>query len=316
LQYNGPYLDGFCLEGVLAFFVFIPDESLHRRSIQAVSVFDCLAPFSTTGASPTIHEQDGHHDTVRAIHGERSAAEVDDWIRYWLGRTNATLHRLYDLSRAATAAGNVDFDEHLRHILQFERIFFEVTWSCSMLDQFLRKIIAYAVVDKITSFMRDAPWCAVGSSPRSFGTQKYVAALTNAFVVGRLPGLFRNPLLTANATAWLTTIHTDIVETSRRFSYPSGLINAGNVDWSATAPHLNACITLPGNAPVVSEDIYAAQVIRAVRNTHHGFTDLNPGAFAVLSASSGVISEELSSLLPFLAFAMLDNPDDAISSNW
>ena len=37
---------------------------------------------------------------------------------------------------------------------------------------------------------------------------------------------------------------------------------------------------------------------------------------AVLSSSSGVISDELPAVLPFLAFAMLDDPDAALSHSW
>ncbi|WP_339745971.1 hypothetical protein [uncultured Rubinisphaera sp.] len=66
----------------------------------------------------------------------------------------------------------------------------------------------------------------------------------------------------------------------------------------------------------VTEEGYIGQLVRAVRNTHHGFAELYTGPFAVLGTSSGVISDELPSILPFLAFAMLDDPNAAISQSW
>jgi hypothetical protein len=145
LQYNGPFIDGFCLRGIFSVFVFIPNESVHRRSFRNASIFDILAPYSSAGTAGDVYEEEGQHDTIRAIHPKRTATEIEDWVRYWLNRANATLDRLYNLCRADDGAGNIDLDEYVRGILQFERIFFEITWSCSMLDQFLRKVVTYAV---------------------------------------------------------------------------------------------------------------------------------------------------------------------------
>ena len=315
VQYNGPYIDGFTLRGIFSVFVFIPNESVHRRSFNNVSMFDVIAPFSSVGAGPEVFQEDGHHDTIRAIHGKRNAADIEEWVRYWLNRADATLDRLYNLCRADDGARNVDLDEYLRGILQFERIFFEITWSCSMLDQFLRKVVAYAVIDKITAFMRDA-WCNPGTNPNSRGTDKFVKVMTAPFMVTRLPQLYQNPVLQAQAQGWLQAIHSNMLATQRNFTFPSNLIQAGNVDWAARSPNLAPCAALPGSGAVVTEEVYVGQLVRAVRNTHHGFAELFDRPFAVLGTSSGVISEELPALLPFLAFAMLDDPDVALRHDW
>lgn len=68
VQYNGPFIDGFCLRGIFSVFVFIPNESVHRRSFGNVSLFDILAPYSSVGAAGDIHVEDGQNDTIRAIH--------------------------------------------------------------------------------------------------------------------------------------------------------------------------------------------------------------------------------------------------------
>jgi hypothetical protein len=308
LQYNGPFIDGFCLRGIFSVFIFIPSESVHRRSFQNVSMFDILAPYSSVGAAGDLHVEDGHQDTIRALHPKRNAREIEEWVRYWLDRADATLDRLFNLCRADDGNGNIELDEYLRGILQFERIFFEITWSCSMLDQFLRKVVTYAVIDKVTAFMSNN-WGANG-------TAKFVNFFTAAFMVTRLSQLFQNPRLQADAHAWLQAIHNNMVATQRRHTYPSNLIQGGNVDWAGRGTHLAQCAALPGSAPVVTEEVYIGQLIRAIRNTHHGFADLYDRPFAVLSSSSGVVSDELPAVLPFLAFAMLDNPDVALSHSW
>lgn len=229
-------------------------------------------------------------------------------MRYWLNRADATLDRLYNLCRADDGAGNIDLDEYLRGILQFERIFFEVAWSCSMLDQFLRKVVTYAVLDKVTAFMSGA-WGANG-------TAKFVTFLTSPFMVTRLSQLIREPGLQAVAHGWLQAIHSNMVAKQRMHTFPSNLVQGGTVDWAARAAHLAQCANLPGSAAVVSEEVYIGQLVRAVRNTHHGFADLYDRPFAVLSSSSGVISDELPAVLPLLAFAMLDDPDAALSHLW
>ena len=308
VQYNGPFIDGFCLRGIFSVFVFIPNESVHRRSFSDTSVFNILAPFSSVGSAPDLYQEDGHDDVVRAIHPRRNAAEIEEWVRYWLTRADATLDRLYNLCRADDGAGNVDLDEYLRGILQFERVFFEITWTCSMLDQFIRKVVTYAVMDKVTAFMSNA-WGAGG-------TAKFVSIPTAAFMVTRLSQLYQKPGFQAVAQGLLQTIHDNIVAKQRLYTYPSDLIQGGNVDWVARSPGLVPCTTMPGSAATVSEEVYIGQLIRAVRNTHHGFADLFAGPFAVLGTSSGVISDELPAILPFLAFAMLDDPDAAISQSW
>lgn len=308
VQYNGPFIDGFCLRGIFSVFVLIPNESVHRRSFENVSMFDILAPYSSVGAAGDIHVEDGHSDTIRAIHPKRPAAEIEDWVRYWLNQADATLDRLYNLCRADDGAGNVDLDEYLRGILQFERIFFEITWSCSMLDQFLRKVVTYAVFDKVTAFMSGA-WGANG-------TAKFVNFLTSPFMVTRMSQLFQKPGLQAAAQGWLQTIHSNMLAKQRMHTFPSNLIQGGTVNWAARAAHLAQCANLPGSAAVVSEEVYIGQLVRAVRNTHHGFADLYDRPFAVLSSSSGVISDELPAVLPLLAFAMLDDPNAALSHSW
>ena len=309
VQYNGPFIDGFCLRGIFTVFAFIPNESVHRRSFSDTSVFNILAPFSSVGAAPQLYNEDGFDDHVRAIHGKRNAADIEDWVRYWMTRADATLDRLYNLCLADDGAGNVDLDKYLRGILQFERIFFEITWSCSMLDQFLRKVVSYAVMDKVTSFMSTAAWGA-------HGTARFVRILTAAFMVTRLSGLYQKPGFQAIAQGWLQTMHDNMIATQRNFTYPSNLIQGGNVDWAARSPGLAGCAGMPGSAATVTEEVYVGQLVRAVRNTHHGFAELFAGPFAVLGTSSGVISDELPALLPFLAFAMLDDPDAAISQSW
>jgi len=229
-------------------------------------------------------------------------------VRYWLNRADVTLDRLYNLCRAVDGAGNIDLDEYLRGILQFERIFFEITWSCSMLDQFLRKVVTYAVIDKVTAFMSNA-WGANG-------TAKFVNFLTEPFLVTRLSQLFQKPGFQATAEGWLQTIHNELVAKQRMHTFPSNLIQGGSVDWAARGAHLAQCALLPGGGAVISEGVYVGQLVRAVRNTHHGFADLFDRPFAVLSSSSGVISDDLPAVLPLLAFAMLDNPDLAISHSW
>jgi hypothetical protein len=81
------------------------------------------------------------------------------------------------------------------------------------------------------------------------------------------------------------------------------------VDWAARSSGLAPCVGLPCSATTVTEEVYIGQMVRSVWNTHHGFAELNAAAFAILGTSSGVISDELPSLLPFLAFALLDDPD-------
>jgi hypothetical protein len=315
VQYNAPYVDGFCLRGIFSVFVFIPDDSVHRRSFDTPSIFDVLAPFSSVGASADLFEQDGHHDSVRAIHPRRNSTEIEEWVRYWLLRTDATLDRLYNLCRVDDAAGNIDLDNYLRGILQFERIFFEITWSCSMLDQFLRKVVAYALMDKITAFMSDT-WCNPATNARSRGTDKFVKVMTAAFMVTRLPQLYQNPVLQAHATHWLQTVHSNVLAKQREHTFPSNLIQGGQVDWAARAAVLAPCATLPGSGAAIDEEVYVGQLVRAVRNTHHGFADLYDTPFAVLGSSSGAISDELPTILPFLAFAMLDDPDAALTHSW
>jgi hypothetical protein len=175
--------------------------------------------------------------------------------------------------------------------------------------------VSYAVIDKITAFMRDA-WCSPGTNPNSRGTDKFVKVVTAGFMVSRLPQLYQNPTLQAHAQAWLQTIHSNMLAKQRHYTFPSNLIQGGQVDWAARAAVLAQCANLPGSGPVVSEEVYVGQLVRAVRNTHHGFADLYDRPFAVLGSSSGVVSDELPAVLPFFAFAMLDDPDAALTHSW
>jgi hypothetical protein len=148
------------------------------------------------------------------------------------------------------------------------------------------------------------------------GTAKFVNFLTPQFMVNRLPQLLQKPGFQSAAQAWLQTIHNNIIAKQRMHTYPSNLILNGSINWAARAPHLSQCAALPGSSAVISEEVYVGQFVRAVRNTHHGFSDLYARQFAVLSSSSGVISDDLPAVLPFLAFAMLDDPDQALSHAW
>ena len=239
LQYNAPFVDGFCLRGIFTVFVFLPSVSVHRCSVRGTSVFDLLAPYSSVSAAPDVFTEDGQQDTVRAIHPQRTASQADTWLRYWLERANATLDRLYNLGLAADASGAVSVGNYLRGILQFERIFFEVTWACSMLDQFLRKIVTYAVLDKITSFMGNA-WGAGG-------TEKFVRALSPQFLIDRLPQLFANPELRAAARIGCgPSTPTCMRATACTFS-PT-LLQGGNIDLAASYAHLAECASFPAAA--------------------------------------------------------------------
>jgi hypothetical protein len=135
-------------------------------------------------------------------------------------------------------------------------------------------------------------------------------------MVNRLAQLYQNPTLQAHAQGWLETIHDNMLAKQRQHTFPSNLIQGGQVDWAARAAVLAQCANLPGSGPVVSEELYVGQLVRAVRNTHHGFADLYDRPFAVLGSSSGVVSDELPAALPFLAFAMLDDPDAALTHSW
>lgn len=74
--------------------------------------------------------------------------------------------------------------------------------------------------------------------------------------------------------------------------------------------------TLPQNLNRISEDAFLGALIRAIRNTHHGFASLNNTQVQVLMSHSGVVSEQLGALLPLFAFAVLDDPDAAINRRW
>jgi hypothetical protein len=311
VQYNGPYIDAFCLAGIFSTFILVPNESVHRRSIDTTSLQDCISPFSSATASSELHEDGGFQDTIRSIHPPRAAADTDAWVRYWVDRSNVAFDRLYNFSLATDAANNVDFDVMWRGILQFDRIFFEIAWSTSVLDQFIRKTFTYAVVDKITAFMGPA-WAP---APAAAGTQKFIAALTPAFLTNRLPQLFHNAILNANGMAWIQQVYNHALDVARQNSYPAQLIQAGSIDFTSFA-HLNRCQGMPGSGPQVNEATYLAQVIRAIRNTHHGYSDLFAAPFAMLSTTSGVVSEDITLLLPFFGFAMLDDPSVALSEQW
>jgi hypothetical protein len=315
--YNGPWMDAFCIGGVYTTFVFVPDESIHRRSIDRFGIEHLTSPFSSVSAQAQTFEEGGNEDLVRPIHDKRSAADTDEWLRYWFDRADKTFDRLYDLSRASDAAGSIDLGNYMRQILQFERLLFEIGWCCSTLDQFLRKVVAYAVVDKVTAFMSFAP--CVLTRPGEKGTEKYVHALSEFFIKNRLPQLFDNPTLVANGARWLATIYDAMSDSILTHSYPYDLLSAGTLDVAASYDHLRPMDKLPGirgKSTTIDKSAYVAQVIRALRNTHHGYLDLNEGPFAVLSTADGSLSEDIALLVPFFCFAMLDKPDEALRRQW
>lgn len=311
-QYNVPYIDAFSVEGSYSVFVFIPDESIHRRSLHSPNIFDCIAPFSSYSASPGLFEEDGNQDTVPKLHPKRGCQETDEWLRYWLRRMNALLDNLYDYS-TAVSNGMIDMEAYVRRILHAERFLFEVTWSTAMLDQFLRKVLSYAVIDKVTSIMDNATW-APGARDNAVEAIKFARIFSQQFLEISLPSHFQNPLLQANAASWLAAIRSDMIAKTRDFAYPGNLISGGQIDVSGKYSRLNFLAT--AGATTVPEDVFMANLMRAVRNTHHGFEGLRDRQFSLLMAHSGVVSEQIASLLPLFAFAVLDDPVSALNGTW
>lgn len=307
--FNYPFVYAFIVSTPFGAFVLAPNDKIIRRKLGEANFFDYNMPFSTQASQPILHQVLGELETMPSLFEEQiDISTIKSWITYCVDKFNDLYNKVYDITSCSNNRAQFYIEVYLKRLLHWERIQYEIALINAMPDNFARKNLTFAVMDKIAERLDNSFDGKADERTKRLYCGHYLTSTLLEILSNENANPLRNLLVES-----LQRINENIISVERSFIYPKSLISGDTVLLSRY-PHFK------GNNGRQLQDMsiedFIGEKMRALRNIHHGFSNLKRRNFSVLTATNGTVSDYLP-YIPILSFfAILTNFDSFYNKRW
>lgn len=237
------------------------------------------------------------------------AAELLDLFRGFVAKFNHSLRMRIDLTNYRKKDDAIDFVGAFEEYFTLDRIALELNYCQTATSSFTARSVAFAMLDKFSEIV------SIAGIDKTRLFHHFVSkAFKNTVLLGSLRN-FPPPFSTffpSECDRVYDSVHTKILGNDglwMAYRYQAGQVQTR--EWNDKSK------VFQDRAKPYSEDAFVGEIVRTVRNTHHGYLsdEDKRRRFAVfVSMHTGQISDEFSAIPQLIWLATMENPESTILS--
>ncbi len=249
------------------------------------------------GLLPELRENDGQGTTwLRKTNHHAADLDGPQLIRWWTGQLNELFTEATDLGRYSGRGGQFDAGNAYRELRTLDRIISDcVRIQTHPSDHAVRVGLAFEFFDLLPNIL-----------DRAVRAEHLWGTLANPRAARKI--LDRAFSLAPESIAKVL---------KRRTREVLSVLRAETLEHVMPGRREQGKVRLGGGSPkIVQEDVYVAQLLHQLRNTHHGYELESAGQRDILNNHTGHISQAFPELVVLYVIALMSDPASALAGGW